>query len=214
MQSGLLNSLLIIPMVAAMLILFLPEVYRVSFKWISLITQILIMINVITIASNYVSSDPGYQFIEHYEWIRLSLGKKALLSIDYIIGVDGISLPMVMLSSLIFLVGNISSFSINKKEKAYYSLYLLLTSSVIGSFIAIDFFLFFLFFLFTSALFSSLLLLSSSPSFFSLSLLSSFSIFSSFNCFASLLNPSSPSPNVPTLIKSRGLLLLINYFYI
>ncbi len=146
MQSGLLNSLLIIPMVAAMLILVLPEVYRVSFKWISLIAQILIMINVITIASNYVSSVAGYQFIEHYEWIRLSLGKKALLSIDYIIGVDGISLPMVILSSLIFLVGNISSFSINKKEKAYYSLYLLLTSSVIGSFIAIDFFLFFLFF--------------------------------------------------------------------
>jgi NADH-quinone oxidoreductase subunit M len=146
MQSGLLNSLILLPLFASFIILLLPEVYKVSFKWIALITQVLLLINIGTIYGNFDQHASGYQFIEHYEWIRLSLGKEAILSIDYILGIDGISLPLVMLSAVVFLIANISSFSIQKKEKAYYSLFLLLTSAVLGCFVAIDMFLFFLFF--------------------------------------------------------------------
>jgi NADH-quinone oxidoreductase subunit M len=146
MQSGLLNSLILIPLIAAIIILVLPEVYKVSFKWIALVAQALILISTVTIWTAFDSTKTDYQFIEHYEWIRLALGQNSLLSIDYILGVDGISFPMVLLASIVFLIATISSFTIVKKEKAYYTLFLLLCTSVMGCFVAIDLFLFFIFF--------------------------------------------------------------------
>ncbi len=146
MQSGLLSSLIILPLIASMVILLLPESYKGSYRWISLIVQILLLINLGTLIGGFETNHTGYQFLEHFEWIRLTLGKTSILSIDYIVGIDGLSLAMVALSVVVFFIANISSFSINKKEKAYYSLFLLLTATVIGCFIAIDFFLFFIFF--------------------------------------------------------------------
>ncbi len=146
MQSGLLSSLIILPLIASMVILLLPESYKGSYRWISLISQILLLINIGTLIGGFEANHTGYQFLEHFEWIRLTLGKTSILSIDYIVGIDGLSLTMVALSVLVFFIANISSFSINKKEKAYYSLFLLLTATVIGCFVAVDFFLFFIFF--------------------------------------------------------------------
>ena len=146
MQSGLLSSLIILPLIASIIVLLLPAAYKASYRWISLITQILLLINIGTLIGGFNPQKNGYQFLEHYEWIRLTLGNSSILSIDYIIGLDGLSLAMVSLSVLVFFIANISSFSIAKKEKAYFSLFLLLTATVIGCFVAIDFFLFFIFF--------------------------------------------------------------------
>jgi NADH-quinone oxidoreductase subunit M len=132
--------------VAALIIMLVPDAYKVSFKWIALVAQVLMLFNVINIINNFDFNKTGYQFLDHYEWIRLSLGKEALLSIDYILGIDGISLTLITLTSLVFLVANVSSFSIKKKEKGYYALFLLLSAAVMGCFVAIDMFLFFLFF--------------------------------------------------------------------
>jgi NADH-quinone oxidoreductase subunit M len=146
MQSGLLSSLIILPLIASFVILLLPESYKGSYRWISLITQILLLINIGTLLGSFEPDHLGYQFLEHFEWIRLSLGNSAILSIDYIVGIDGLSLSMISLAVVVFAIANISSFAITKKEKAYYSLFLLLTATVIGCFIALDFFLFFIFF--------------------------------------------------------------------
>jgi NADH-quinone oxidoreductase subunit M len=134
------------PLLAAGLILLLPKVYKASYKWISLITLILMAINLGTLIGTFDKSQTEYQFLEHYEWIRLSLGTRAILSVDYIVGLDGLALTMVILTIIVFLAANISSFQIEKKEKAFYGLFLLLTASVIGCFVAVDFFLFFVFF--------------------------------------------------------------------
>lgn len=146
MQSGLLSSLIILPLIASIIILLLPESYKGSYRWISLITQILLIVNVGTLIGSFEPNHVGYQYLEHFEWIRLSLGNSSILSIDYIVGIDGLNLSMLALTTVVFTIANISSFSINKKEKAYYSLFLLLTASVIGCFIALDLFLFFIFF--------------------------------------------------------------------
>lgn len=146
MESGILSSLIILPLIGALVILLLPKVYKNSFKWICLIIQILSLISIFTILNLFDKQQAGYQFIEHSEWIRLALGAKSMLSIDYILGVDGLSFPMVILSGIVFLIASISSFGIQKREKAYYSLFMVLTASVYGSFMAVDFFLFFIFF--------------------------------------------------------------------
>lgn len=94
----------------------------------------------------YVPSNPDYQLLEQADWITLPLGSLGVASIDYLVGIDGISLPLVILSAVVMLVGVVSSWTITKRTKAYFSLYLLLTGTIMGCFLALDFFLFFLFF--------------------------------------------------------------------
>ena len=61
----------------------------------------------------------GFQFLVQKDWITLPLGSLGVASIDYLIGVDGISMPMVLLTGLVMFIGSISSFEIGQKEKAY-----------------------------------------------------------------------------------------------
>ncbi len=97
----------------------------------------------------YLNFDPtsgGYQFNETIDWTTLSLGSLGTVSVDYALAVDGISLPLVLLGTLIMLTGAVSSWNIKARPKAYFSLYLLLSGMVIGCFLAQDLFLFYLFF--------------------------------------------------------------------
>lgn len=93
-----------------------------------------------------ISSLEGFQFVEKADWITLDLGDWGVMSIDYLVGVDGISLPLVWMSSLVLLIGVVSSWSVAENVKGYFSLYLLLSGSILGCFVALDFFLFYLFF--------------------------------------------------------------------
>ncbi len=81
----------------------------------------------------------GFQLVERYEWIP-SLGAR------YIVGIDGISLLLVMLTTLIGALAILSSWSaIQEKVKQYYAMFLLQQTGMLGVFLALDFFLFFVF---------------------------------------------------------------------
>lgn len=146
MNNILLSTLIFLPIVGAAFVMVLPDSFKNSFKWISLIISILNLINAISLYGAFDDKTSDFQFVEHYAWIRLSLGNMGIISADYSLGVDGISLPMILLSAIVFFIAAISSFSITNREKAYYALFLLLSGTVIGCFASLDFFLFFLFF--------------------------------------------------------------------
>lgn len=95
---------------------------------------------------NFSSSASGYQFFEKYDWITLDLGSLGRLSIDYALGVDGISMPLLILSGIIFICATLASYTIDQRQKGYYSILLLLCGTINGCFLALDFFLFYLFF--------------------------------------------------------------------
>ena len=78
----------------------------------------------------------GYQFVETLRWIP-SLG------ISYTLGVDGISVPMLVLTSLIVFTGVLVSWNVTDRPREYFSLLLLLVTGVFGVFAAIDAFLLF-----------------------------------------------------------------------
>ncbi|APR83510.1 NADH-ubiquinone oxidoreductase chain M [Minicystis rosea] len=80
----------------------------------------------------------GYQFIEHGVWIRS-------LRVEYFVGVDGISAPLVVLTALIAFVGALASYSIKDQLKGYFAMYNLLVTGMFGVFISLDLFLFFVF---------------------------------------------------------------------
>jgi NADH-quinone oxidoreductase subunit M len=69
----------------------------------------------------------------------------SLFNIDYFLGIDGISMPLILLTTILFVVSMIASWNITKYVKGYCALFLLLETGVIGSFLALDFFLFYIF---------------------------------------------------------------------
>ena len=79
-----------------------------------------------------------YQFVENYDWIP-SLG------ISYHLGVDGLSLPLVFLTTLLFICAVSISMSIKTRVAEYFFWFLILETSVLGVFVSLDLVLFFIF---------------------------------------------------------------------
>lgn len=80
----------------------------------------------------------GIQLPVHYKWIET-------WNVNYQLGVDGISLPLVLLTSLISMLGMAASWSVKGNIRGYLILYLLLETGMLGVFLALDFFLFYVF---------------------------------------------------------------------
>ncbi|HEX5691054.1 MAG TPA: NADH-quinone oxidoreductase subunit M, partial [Roseiflexaceae bacterium] len=79
------------------------------------------------------------QFVEELPWLPQ-------LGINYILGVDGISLPMVLLNGLVIFTGALISWNIENRTREYWILLLLLAGGVYGVFVSLDMFLFFVFY--------------------------------------------------------------------
>jgi len=78
------------------------------------------------------------KFVEYVSWIPL-------FNVNYFMGVDGLSLPLVWLTALLTLLCVVYSWTIDKGTKGYYILFLVLETGLIGVFCALDFFLFYVF---------------------------------------------------------------------
>lgn len=141
-----LSLLIFLPLAGSLLIALLPESQSGQFRWIALGVTLAEVVLAGLAYAGFDQSVGGYQLLEQADWITLPLGRLGIASIDYLVGVDGISLPLVVLSAVVMLAGVVSSWQMTHRLKAYYSLYLLLTGTIMGCFVALDFFLFFLFF--------------------------------------------------------------------
>ncbi len=145
MQPYLISLLIFTPLVAALLALLLPSKQTTLYRYVALAVNIL---QVIVVAFIIVGFQPSttIQFLEQQPWITLDLGAWGMLKAEYIVGVDGLSLPLVVLSVGVLLIATISSWTITKNTKGYFILLLILNGAIIGSFTALDFLLFYLFF--------------------------------------------------------------------
>jgi proton-translocating NADH-quinone oxidoreductase chain M len=91
------------------------------------------------LAGNFVPSGARanpFQFIDKASWIPQ-------LNIQYFVGVDGLSLPLVLLTTLLMLVAVLASGGITQRRKLYFALLMVLESAVLGVFTSLDLFLFF-----------------------------------------------------------------------
>jgi NADH-quinone oxidoreductase subunit M len=149
-----LSLLIFLPLIAALLILVLPNRIQNQFKFITLAVSVIqffislfIYLDFNSSAQNAgVNQESQFQLIEKLPWIRLDLGSIGKLEIDYFLGIDGLSMPFLLLSALVTFVATLASWEIKTKLKAYFSLFLLLNTAVIGVFCALDFFLFYIFY--------------------------------------------------------------------
>ena len=86
-----------------------------------------------------VDTSPGADLVVRHPWIPT-------FNIQYYLGVDGISLSLIVLTGLVSVLACLASWGIEKQSKGYFSLFLLLVASMMGVFLALDMVLFYVFF--------------------------------------------------------------------
>lgn len=134
----LLSWILFFPTIAALVLLLLPS-NRVQFlRWYSLAASIVPFILTLIAWGSFQSGQPGFQLEEQANWY-------SALNSSYHLGVDGISLPMVLLTTLLMPLAILASFSVKERVKVYFFLFLLLETGMLGVFLALDLLLFFVF---------------------------------------------------------------------
>ncbi|MDO3626014.1 NuoM family protein [Mucilaginibacter sp. BT774] len=152
---NILSSLIFTPLLFGLLIILLPSAWRFSFKYIALLATLIQLGLSITMylyfrtGSAYagVSNEASFQFVQKAHWINLNLGNTlGKMQIDYFVGVDGISITMILMSSVVMVIAALASWEIKSNLKGFFSLFLLLNTAVIGVFCALDFFLFYIFY--------------------------------------------------------------------
>lgn len=147
-----LSLITFLPILGMVIILFLPKTQSVIIKSLTLLITGIQVILAAVLLMNFNFSAGGindaasFQFIEKFRWIEIDgfswIGK---IKIDYFLAVDGLSTPMVLLTAIVTFIATLSSWSIDKSLKGYFSMFLLLNTGMMGVFVALDFFLFYIF---------------------------------------------------------------------
>ncbi|KRT56230.1 complex I subunit 4 family protein [endosymbiont of Ridgeia piscesae] len=135
---GPLTQLLITPVVTAALIALLPSAQSRLIRGVALAGSGLALILSWWLLSDFDSSSAAIQFKEVVPW-------NPRLGTAYAVGIDGIALSMLLLATLLCFVALLASASIQKQQKGYYLLVLLLESAMLGVFMAQDWSLFYVF---------------------------------------------------------------------
>ena len=138
MDSNILSWLIWLPVIGAGLIIFVPRDKGDTMKWIAAAATALQLIFAVLLWTRFDSSHVGFQFQEKMSWIPS-------FNIQYYLGVDGLSLPMVLLTALLSFICIFVSWKIDKAPKGYFALFLLLDAGMMGVFLSLDFFLFYVF---------------------------------------------------------------------
>lgn len=126
-------------LVPAIIIAVIPDRYPDLMRWVGTGFALLSLILSLLVFLAYDPVKGGFQFIEQLDWIPQ-------LGISYLLGVDGINLPMLLLNGIVIFTGALMSWNIEERTKEYWVWLLLLTTGVYGVFSALDLFLFFVFY--------------------------------------------------------------------
>lgn len=137
-NTWILTLITFIPLVGAIFILFLPKDKPVYIKWTALIFSISSFVLSIVLWLGLNSSSSQMQFVIKKLWIPA-------LNVNYYMGVDGISTPLIFLTTLLTTLCLIYSWFINERPKEYFALFLFLETGMIGVFTSLDLFLFYIF---------------------------------------------------------------------
>src|SRR6201993_923614 len=143
MQTHILSIILFTPLVGALFLLFVPKENKNAIRWIANVFALAGLVVSIPLVPMFWEQrfEPGFKFIEGApgNWIP-SIGA------GYVLGIDGISFLLIMLTTLLGWVSILSSWTaIDNRVKEYYVWFLVLQTGMLGVFMALDFFLFFVF---------------------------------------------------------------------
>jgi len=136
---GVLSFLIFLPLIGALILMFVPQGAATAVKRIGLAFTAFTMLVSLYVLSLFQSGTYHFQLVESVPWIP-SLG------ITYKLGVDGISIWLVVLSAFLMVVSAAFSFYIKERVKAYFIYMLILETAMLGVFLSLDMVLFYTFF--------------------------------------------------------------------
>ncbi|MFO0912223.1 MAG: NADH-quinone oxidoreductase subunit M [Pirellulales bacterium] len=134
----LLSLIVFVPAVAALILMWLPKAMESTVRVLTLGVTVVVFGLTLLLIGDFNADSGIMQLIVSHPWIPS-------FDIQYLLGVDGISLPLIVLTSFVFLVSFLASWSITKHVKAFCVLFLLLETGTLGVFVSLDFFLFYVF---------------------------------------------------------------------
>jgi NADH-quinone oxidoreductase subunit M len=126
------------PLLAAAVLLLLPRDEKHLLRWLALIFSLGTLALILAAWFNYDRLDAGFQYQVSAEWFP-QLGS------SFHLGVDGISLPMLLLAGILTPLAILASFRIEDKTKQYMILFLVLETAMLGLFASLDLLIFFIF---------------------------------------------------------------------
>ncbi len=142
MSFPILTSLVALPVAGAILLLFVngdEEKSAPLARKIALVVSLLVFAETLLLWSQFNVASGEFQFVERHAWIPA-------FGIDYFVGVDGISLLLLVLTGFLTPLALLGSWeSVHTKTKAFCVVVLLLESAMMGVFISLDLFLFYIF---------------------------------------------------------------------
>jgi NADH-quinone oxidoreductase subunit M len=136
--AHLITLILFSPLVVGLVLWFIPVRQVKAIRWVTLAGTLIPFFLALAAWARFDSASPAFQFIEQVPWY-------ISLNASYHVGVDGISLTMVLLTTLLMPLAILTSFNITEKTRTYMQLFLLLETAMLGVFVALDLLLFFVF---------------------------------------------------------------------
>jgi NADH-quinone oxidoreductase subunit M len=133
-----LSFVIFTPLLGMIAVMLLNRERVTAIRWTSAAFAFITLIFTLILLKDYDWTTASMQFTESFSWIPS-------INASYLLGVDGISVPMLLLTSLLSLVSMVISFNITNRVKEYFAFFLLLECGMMGVFAALDFFLFYVF---------------------------------------------------------------------
>ncbi len=135
-----LSIIIFLPLLGAVVIALTARRKESTFpRWGSLTVSLVTFILSLALLTRYDPTAIGFQFEEQYSWVPT-------WGISYHLGIDGLSLLLVLLTNLLTTISILSSFTaITHRQKEYYIFMLILQAGILGTFLALDLFLFYIF---------------------------------------------------------------------
>jgi len=137
-SSHLLSLILFFPLLAGIVVLFLPLSKLKAIRWMAFGASLVPFVLTVFLWMQFKSGQSGFQFQEQYIWY-------AALNSTFHIGVDGLSLTLVLLTTLLTPLALLASFTISDRIKTYFMLFLFLETGMLGVFMSLDLLIFFVF---------------------------------------------------------------------
>jgi NADH-quinone oxidoreductase subunit M len=129
------------PLLAALLLVFVPRNYRVIIRAIAVLATLISAVLAVKMFCQYavapVDAD-GYRFVQQIPWVE-SLG------ISYHVGVDGLNVGLILMGAIVAFAAALCSWEIQTREKEFYILLLVMTGGILGAFASLDLFFFYAF---------------------------------------------------------------------
>ena len=137
-QDNILNLVIFFPLLASFILLLLPGDAKGTVRRLALVLSLVPLLLVIYMWLTYDRFDAGVQFEFQHDWLPV-------LGSSYHVGIDGISLTMLLLTTILTPLAILASFGIEERVSIYMALFLLMETAMLGLFSSIDLIIFFIF---------------------------------------------------------------------